>query len=587
MGMRRLSIIDVAGGKQPISNEDGTIHVVCNGEIYNYRELRSELEGRRHHFSTRSDAEVIVHAYEEAGPGFVERLHGMFGFALWDARSETLVLGRDRLGIKPLYLARTAEWLLFGSEIKSLLQWPGLAPTVDTQALVSHVTRRFAVGRNSIFEGVERLDPGCILVRRRGHEELRRYWDLEARLEALTDQPPRTWEAYADELLTTLSESVESHLMSEVPLGAFLSGGLDSSSVVGLMTRLRQEPVKTYTVDFHGPQGYSEASHAAAVADAFSTDHRVLTCGPPSEELLRTIVHHLEEPIADPAVLPTFLVSQLAAEEVTVVMTGEGSDEANGGYHKYLASTPGGKGLTGPLDRVPATLRRWGLSRLARSRSALARRLERRLAWSLLSEDGFAIVDTELSWKIEALGLLEPELSPSGLGGGDAAAGPEGHFLSDLRGWLPNDLLLKVDRMTMAHSLEARVPYLDHRYVELALSVPWRMKLADGETKRVFREAMRNVLPREILGRSQHGFNVPLQGWFSGPLAPLLDDLLAGSRVEARGYFRPSAVEDVRRRAKAGDPSVTSVAWALLIAELWHQEFMDQTATPRVPEPMA
>ncbi len=585
LGMRRLSIIDVAGGKQPICNEDQSVWVVFNGEIYNYLELRQRLESLGHVFRSNSDTEVIVHSYEQWDINCVQELRGMFSVALWDDARQRLMLARDRLGIKPLYYWTNDRWLVFGSEIKSLLRWPELQIRPNRTALFRYLTYRFSPDDKTAFAGIYKLLPGHMLLAEKGRITTRRFWNIDTALADVSE--PRCWteEEAAERIRILLSDCVASHLMSEVPLGAFLSGGLDSTTLVLLMSRHINQPVKTYSVGFEGPNGLNELEHARRIARALETDHHELICREPTYDEFYKMLAHLEEPVVDPAVVPTYYVSRLAARDVTVVLTGEGSDETNGGYAKYRAALDSERWPDSLLKAVPVSLRRRSVELLARQVGHMSRRLERRVAWSLGASGEIAYTDTELKWKAKAFNLFSKDLLQEVARSGNGFCSPSnGHsyeqtyFLSDLKGWLPHDLLTKVDRMTMAHSLEARVPYLDHRYVEFALSLPWQMKLKHGDTKHLLRRAMQDLVPAEIRSRRQHGFVLPLRHWFENGWRTLAKDLLDPGTMNQRGYFKPESVKNIRNRLLQGDESVVMLAYALMTVELWHRSFVDRAS---------
>ncbi len=375
--------------------------------------------------------------------------------------------------------------------------------------------------------------------------------------------------------------------MSDVPIGAFLSGGVDSSSVVALMSRHMGAPVKTYSVGFNASQDFNELKHARRVSEILGTDHHELVCDEPSPEVIVTVVRHLEEPIVDPAVLPTFMLSQLASKDVVVVLTGEGSDETNGGYSKYLYPSTRTGWPDRLLSRIPSSARRMATIRLAGCSGRLTSRIARRLARLSVFDGKFTEADSELWPRIEALDLFLKEFREAGNGNRtepekrDQILGSlaQSYFVSDMKGWLPNDLLMKVDRMSMAHSLEARVPFLDHRYVEFSLSIPWEMKLNGGVTKNLLRKAMKPLLPAETLYRQQHGFNVPLTDWFLGHWRPLVADLLGSRSLAERGYFNPKSLKVLRERVLSGDRGLALLGWAVMITEIWHREFIDSAGS--------
>jgi asparagine synthase (glutamine-hydrolysing) len=585
LGMRRLSIIDLETGNQPIGNEDGTVWVVMNGEIYNFQSLRQELLALGHSFSSATDTEVIVHLYEELGARCVERLRGMFAFAVWDVRRRRVLVARDRVGIKPLYYAEVDGRLLFASELKAILQLPEVERRLDPDALASVFAFLTSPARHSVVAGVRKLEPGHLLVAGAdGQVRVRPYWDVKFEPEHGRDET-----YFVERLRELLHESVKLHLVSDVPLGAFLSGGLDSSSVVATMARVASGPVKTFAIGFQDPD-FDERAHARRVAERFGTDHRELVVEPAALDVIEDIVWHLDEPFGDPSAIPTYMVSKLAREDVTVVLSGDGGDELFAGYDKY---------------RVEQRERRYGaLPPLVRGALSLAGRLmpdgmrgrnfvrhfslrgwdryidaltlfrpdeERRL----FRPEVIATLSRRDPWREEADRLARA--------GGDWLTALQYH---DLKAYLPLDILTKVDRMSMAHSLEARVPLLDHKVVEFAATIPPELRLRDGgQTKHIFKRAMRGTLPDTIIDRPKHGFAVPLDRWFRGPLAEFSRDLLLSQRSRERGILEPAYVEALLERHRRGRP-LDFQLWTLIAFEQWCRTFLD-TRRPRRACPAA
>ena len=582
LAFRRLSIVDLASGGQPLSNEDGSVWIVYNGEIYNHAELRRELEALGHRYRTRSDTESIVHAYEEWGESCVTRLRGMFAFALWDRPRRRLFVGRDRLGIKPLYHARIGRTFVCASEIKALFAFPGLRRAVRPEGLVEQLTLRYVAAPATMFEGIEKLEPAHTLSVGPQGQALRRYWqvDWEPKLRLGAAQ------ALA-ELEERLTESVRLRLMSEVPLGALLSGGVDSGLVVAIMSRLLDRPVQTFSVGFDAPpqagQVYNELPFARRVAEHCRTDHHELVVG--AADLLRELprlVWHQDEPLSEPAAIPTYLVSQLARQTVTVVLTGEGGDELFAGYPKYavepfarlLSAVPApirDTLLTQVVDRLPFGFRK--LQVVARS-ARFRDESERLSAWFA----GFA--------GEERRHLLSDWLRPYDHAASDAfrrvleastARRPLDRMLdADLKLWLPDDLLMKMDKMSMAASVEARVPLLDHPLVEWAARLPDRCKVRGLEGKVLLRRLARRLLPREVVDRPKVGFTVPLSPWFRGPLRELLCDTLLGPAALARGICEPGVLRATVDDHLSGRRDRARELWTLLTLELWHRAYMDQ-----------
>jgi asparagine synthase (glutamine-hydrolysing) len=588
MGMRRLSIIDLGGGRQPIASEDKRYWIVFNGEIYNYRALRTDLLARGHTFTTTSDTETIVHGFEERGAGVVESLSGMFGFAVWDRERQELVLARDRLGIKPLYFAPTPRGLVFGSELKSLLCHPDVRRAVSPEALSHYLSFGTTPGDQSILDGVRKLPPGHVLIYRGGEVVVRRYWDLP-REERHVDER----EAIA-EVRELLRRAVESHLVADVPVGAFLSGGIDSASVVGTMAELGARP-KTFSIGFE-EAAFNELDYARAIAKKFGTDHHELIVRPDAWALTEKLVWFLDEPFADVSAIPTFLVSQLAAAEVKVVLSGDGGDEVFAGYERYVWTMNEERRfgwLPGPA--------RWALTQLSRVMPdrAPGKNFARHIAQPphLRYVDGESLFPEPLK-----LRLLGPELQRQlHARRVDAMAatrdrialldGAPGDLLKRLQyldtfTYLPLDILTKVDRMTMAHSLEARPPLLDHTLVERIFTLPSALKLRpDGTTKAIFKTAVADLLPPEILTRPKRGFGVPIVEWFRGALKEPMQQLLSDKRFVERGWLDERLVRSVVAEHIDGRRDHALSIWSLMTLELWARQFLDG-AQPAVESPL-
>jgi asparagine synthase (glutamine-hydrolysing) len=584
LGMRRLSIIDLSTGNQPIHNEDQTVWVVFNGEIYNYRELRAELEAAGHRFYTSSDTETIVHAYEAWGEAAFERLRGMFGIGLWDRSRRLLLLARDRAGIKPLHYAEANGRLYFGSELKSLIAAGAVQGDIDLEALDHYLTFLYTPRDRSIFKGVRKLPPGHYLRWRDARAETIPFWRLGAQ-ETFTG----TTEEAARELRSVLSSAVRSHMISDVPLGAFLSGGVDSSLVVGLMAEASGRPVKTFSIGFDDPQ-YDELEHARTVAQHFGTDHHEFVVRPDGLAILDRLIEHFDEPFADSSAIPTWYVSEIARRHVTVVLSGDGGDELFGGYDRYLPhrrvaqfdrlNVPGSHALAGAV---------WPLL----PHGTLGRNFLRHV--SLTPNERY--VDSMLFFRAdERAALYSPDLR--------AALAPAGaervlarHFdrfaalplhsrmmRFDFETYLPEDVLTKVDRMSMAHSIESRVPLLDNEVIEFASLLPSTMKIHDGRRKHVLKEAVRDLLPDSIVNRRKQGFGVPLGVWFRGGLTSIFADVLGSRRARQRGYFEPAFVDRLVREHLNGTRDHTLRLWQLVVLELWHRAYADAPAAPAYAE---
>jgi asparagine synthase (glutamine-hydrolysing) len=576
LGMRRLSIIDLETGRQPIHNEDRTVWVVLNGEIYNFRELRKDLESRGHAFTTRTDTETVVHLYEEYGDRCVDHLRGMFAFALWDERRRRLLLARDRLGVKPLYYAEIAGRLVFASELKALLELPYVEPEINWRAASHLFTFLTTPASDSIVRGVHKLPAGHLLVAAPGRAaRVFPYWDVRF-------EPDRSRSVgdLTEELRARVDESVRLRLVSDVPLGAFLSGGLDSSAVVAGMARHLPGPVKTFTIGFKD-QAFDESAHARRVAREFGTEHHELVLEPGVVDVVEDIAWHLDEPFGDTSAIPTYMVSKLAAQHVKVVLSGDGGDELFAGYDKYAVEARRRSfRLPGPARRI------LGAVAAIVPRGMRGRNFLRNLALDgphrYLDESTlFRREDQERLFLPEVHGLMTDGDPWSEELGYLTRAG--GHWLSaarymDLKAYLPQDILTKVDRMSMAHSLEAREPLLDHRLVEFAATIPPEMMLRGGRTKWILKEAMRGVLPDDIIDRRKHGFAIPLGRWFRGTLGGFVRDLLLTKRSRERGIFNPAAIEALVRSHEEGRPLDLQI-WTLLSFELWCRAFVD--ARPR------
>ena len=576
IGMRRLSIIDLANGRQPIGNEDGTIWVVFNGEIYNFEELRRPLERRGHRFRTTSDTEVIVHLYEEVGERVVEHLRGMFAIAIWDTRRRQLLLARDRLGIKPLYYARLRDGLAFASEIKSILQIPEVERRLSAPALGHLLAFLCTPPSQSIVDGVLKLEPGHrAIVLGDGHIRTERYWDVEFQPDEHASEAE-----LAERLCEHLDDAVRVHLRSDVPLGAFLSGGIDSSAVVATMQRFVPGPVKTFSVGFTDRR-FDELAHALHVARLFGTDHHELVLEPQALDVAEELTWYLDEPLGDTSVIPTYMVAKLAASHVKVVLSGDGGDELFGGYQKYVVEQRERK-----LDRLPVVLRR-ALSTVGR---AMPLGMKGRNFLQHLGFDGASryLDSVTLFRKLEQQELLAPDLFEQVSKSDPWTAWVAIHRssdapwlsvlqYSDLQGYLPLDILTKVDRMTMAHSIEARPPLLDHKLVEFAATIPASMTLHGQTTKYLFKRALRGRLPDSIIDRPKQGFDVPLAHWFRGSWSDYVRDILLSDTCRQRGIFNPRYIEKLLR-VHDGGRDLEQELWTLVSFEQWCRQYLDRPA---------
>lgn len=590
---RRLSIVDLGSGHQPLSNEDGSIWISYNGEIYNHADLRPPLEAAGHRYRTRSDTETIAHAYEQWGDGCVERFRGMFAFAVWDANKRRLLLARDRLGIKPLYWAIAKGRLLFGSEIKALLESGLIAPEPNTEAIPELLGARYLSGVETLFKGIYRLLPGHTLVYQHGVATTRQWWDIPVGKDApavdrLTDE-----QAVA-EFRGRLEDAVRSRLMADVPLGMFLSGGLDSSAIAALMSRMIDRPLKTFSVAFRQRE-FSELDYARDVARAIKADaHEIVIDEADFFQALPRLVWHEDEPIAHPSSVPLYFVSRLARDHVKVVLTGEGSDELLAGYGKYpraLANWRAGAiwGL------APDVVRQFVSDRVAPRLPGRLGHYARRsfLAMPRTPEamffDNFAAIGLQRQRV-----LLDPRLAPRADASAYATARgyfelPNGHsttldrlLYADLKTYLV-ELLMKQDQMSMAASIESRVPFLDHPLVEFAAGLAPRLKLRGLTTKWVLREAIKTVLPPSILKRPKMGFPVPFGLWMRGGGAGLARDVLLDRRTRDRGITNPHAVAQLIEAHATGASNRADALWGLLNLELWFRTFIDRDGVQTLP----
>src|SRR5215813_2627494 len=581
LGHRRLSIVDIGGGHQPMSNDDGSIWIVFNGEIYNHLELRPWLEARGHKYRTTSDTETIIRLFEETEENVVDLLRGMFAFAIYDSNSERLLLARDRLGIKPLYYYLDSEGTLyFASEIKSILEYGCIRARLNTEALPDYLANRATTGEATLFEGVKRLPPGHLLVWNQGRIGIRRYW--KPSFEKAGDH--QTDEGNVEEFASLFNESVRLHLMSDVPLGMFLSGGIDSSAIAAAMADMVPGRLKTFSVAFSEIEA-NELEFARLVARRYATEHHeVVIGGRQFFDALPSLVYHEDEPIAHPSSVPLYFVSTLAAQHVKVVLTGEGSDELLAGYDKYRKTVYNLK-LASQYEKLTSEQARRIVRHIIMTR--LPYHLRRKIVRTFLCIepdlrsayfDNFSVFSRDWQRRILA-GRAVPELDPYGLAldsirNSDAKTLLDQLLAADMNTYL-HELLMKQDQMSMAASIESRVPFLDHKLVEFASALPARMKLHGFTTKYVLRRAMRGVLPEQILNRKKMGFPVPLRNWLSGTFTHLLDEFLLSPRTTERGLFKVDVVNELVSRHRRGEDH-TERLWTLLNFEIWMRRFIDR-----------
>ncbi len=585
LGHRRLSIVDVAAGHQPMTNEDGSLQIIYNGEIYNHADFRENLEARGHVYRTHCDTETILHLYEEHGEACVNFLRGMFAFAIWDGKQQELFIARDRLGVKPLYYAHLDDGsFFFASEIKAILQANALRPEINFALLPDYLANHATSGEDTLYRGVKRLLPGHTLKWKDGRVEIRKYWDVSF---AKVKSDGRSDADYIAEWSELFETSVRLRLMADVPLGMFLSGGIDSSAIAAVMSRMVDEPIKTFSVAFAEREA-NELSYARIVAEAYKTNHHEVVVSP--EEFfhaLPRLIWHEDEPLAHPSSVALYFVSLLASQHVKVVLTGEGSDELLAGYARYrktILNLSLGKLYRGITPSIVRDAMRGGVRNLPASR------LRQKLLRSFLSVppdiesiyfDNFAVFPLSMQPLLlsgetaERIGSLDPYAGVrTALGETDATSLLDRLLYADIKTYL-HELLMKQDQMSMATSVESRVPFLDHKLVEFTCSLPERLKLRGGTTKYILREAMKGVLPETILSRSKMGFPVPIGSWFRGAYKSVIDEYVLSERAMSRGIFNADFVRQLVTRHQSGAENHDERLWALVNFEIWQRQFID------------
>lgn len=578
LGMRRLSVIDIAGGSQPVRSEDGSVRVVFNGEIYNHHALRDAL-AHAHVLRSRSDTEVLAHLYEERGDALVHELRGMFAFAVWDERRQRLLLARDRLGIKPLYYWAIPGGVAFASELRALLACPEFPAHVSAEAVQQYLSFGYVPDPLSIFEGVRKLPPGHLLTWDRSTGiQLHRYWTPARAEVAVRDEREAI-----EELRRLLSDAVSSHLESDVPLGAFLSGGIDSSTVVAHMSRALSRPVRTFSIGFEERE-FDESQHAAQVARALGTQHTELILRPDADAWTESVIHVFDEPFGDSSAIPTLLVSQLARQQVTVALSGDGGDELFAGYERYAESLGQLRPAPAPVRRLlraaalrlphsaPGRNRLLDLARTRRGRYATT------VAMALPSSEGGVVSD---AMAVSALSLdttLDRWFRETG-----ERDFPTQMMLVDLQSYLPGDILTKVDRASMSVSLEARVPLLDHHLVEFAVSLPSHLKQRDDTSKWILRQAVADVVPPSVLSRRKQGFAVPLRHWFRRELRYRIDSMTGNDSFLAE-YVSLDRVRQVVREHMTHRRDHSHLLWRLLVLDVWLRGLRSGTLARTVPQ---
>ncbi len=574
LGHRRLSIIDLAGGKQPMSNEDETLTVVFNGEIYNFPELRDELRAKGYTFRTGSDTEVILHGYHAYGDQFLQKLNGMFAFALWDAKRGRLLAARDRLGKKPFYYHLGKDGFLFSSEMKAILKESNVSREVNPEAVDKFFSYGYVPAPLTIFKSVAKLRPGHFLVLEDQKLTVSQYWDVAYQ----PDPDCKTEDDYVDKLHSLMQASVRRRLISDVPLGAFLSGGIDSSVVVGLMAGISNAPVKTFTIGFQ-EEKYSEAEAARLVSGLFKTEHHEFTVNPDAMSLMPDLVWHFDEPFADSSAVPTYYVSKMARSQVTVVLSGDGGDELFAGYNHYnqMNDMLRYKALPLSLRKVMSSAaHRLPMGMKGKFFLQALGEIERRENYDLI--DLYPPVKTNLmsgDFKKMLAGISPAESSLRYW-----TQAPKGPSISrmqylDTKVYLPEDILTKVDRMSMANSLETRAPLLDYNVVEFAASIPWDLQRKDGRGKYILRKMASRFLPPAILDKKKQGFAIPRDQWFQKDLKQYASDLLTSKRFKERGYFQNENVKLILTEHLKGQRDYSTWIWSLINFELWHQQFVD------------
>ncbi|NOT47182.1 MAG: asparagine synthase (glutamine-hydrolyzing) [Acidobacteria bacterium] len=583
LGMRRLSIIDVAGGKQPIHNRDETKWIVFNGEIYNYQEIRDDLEARGHTFYTRSDTETVIHLYDEFGVNCVDRLRGMFAFAIWDTVEKTLFLARDRVGKKPLlYSHRSNGDLIFGSEFQAMLQHPDVSREVDHEAIDSYLSYLCVPAPMTAFKSIRKLEPGHWLFWKSGTVETKRYWQPDFSTKIAISEPEAI-----EETTRLLREATTMRLISEVPLGAFLSGGVDSSIVVALMAEASDKPVKTFSIGFE-EQDFSELKYARRVAEHVGAEYNEFIVKPNALDVLPVLVDHYGEPYADSSAIPSYYVAKETRRHVTVALNGDGGDESFAGYERYAAMK-----LAERYQRIPAVLRKpliekaLGLlpsSELKRSRIRDAKRFvkaaelsttDRYFRWvAAFDQPAKASIYTD-SFAAEVSGQKASRFLDEWFSRANGSGILDASLLTDQMTYLPNDLLVKVDIATMANSLEARSPFLDHKVIEFAASLPAGLKMRGFQTKTLLKKVAARLVPKEVIYRRKMGFGIPIGKWFRGEMKAFVREILLSERSLGRGIIRPEILRRYVDEHTNAERDHSFQLWSFLMLELWYQRFID------------
>lgn len=581
LGMRRLKVIDLATGRQPIFNETGDIVVFFNGEIYNFKEIRAELIKKGHIFKTSTDTEILAHGYEEYKEGLLCKLNGMFAFCIYDTKQAVIFIARDRVGIKPLYYCDTPGFFAFASEIKSLLEVKNLSKDLDLAAINEYLTLEYSLAPKTVLKEVKKLLPGHYLILKSGQIQINKYWDLQFQKSTLSQ------DEYKERLNHTLSQAVKRMLVSDVPLGAFLSGGIDSSIMVGLMAQASGARIKTFSIGFTN-QSYNELEYARLIARRFNTEHYESIIDSNLCGFIDNFITYLDEPMADVSIFPTYLISKEARKNVTVILSGDGGDELFGGYEAYLAHNFYNR----LYAKLPSLITKTALPALARSlaptkkKKGLINRIKRFVEGCSYPEKLMHYRWMSYLHNDEKENLYTPEFK-NRLSGTDAFESVSGYIqrfsgwdtlnqmmLTDLFVYLPEDILTKVDRMSMAVSLEARVPYLDHEVVELAYTIPGKFKISGSSTKKILKDAFSNLLPKEILERKKEGFSIPLKNWLREELKEKMREVLGDSSFSSIGLFNSAHINTLMDEHITGKQNHAHKLWALMVFGMWHKKYI-------------
>lgn len=591
LGFRRLAIIDLSGGHQPLSNEDGSVWIVFNGEIYNYQELRSLLLSKGHQFRTQSDTEVIVHLYEEFGEDCVSKLRGMFGFAIWDSRNQSLLLARDRVGIKPVYYTATRDALLFASEIKALLADPTVRAEVEPAMIDRFLTFDYTPGEETLFRGIKKLSPGHYLTVRNGKIAIKQYWDLKFETREISEADAER------ELLRILEESVRLHMISDVPVGFLLSGGLDSTAMLSLASTKTDKKTSSFTVGFSDPGVIDERPYARLAAERFHSEHYELSITSKDfADFMPGYIWHMEEPVCEPPAIALYYISKLARKYVTVLISGEGGDEAFAGYPNYRTGQyvenlkrslgPAAKPLAGAMSLLGGAI---GSAKIPQVAYMMSHPVESYYWGRTTTPARFATKNFDSLYSMPFKREISKDHSVEPLRE-ILRKSPDTGIVNkmlyvDTKSWLPDDLLIKADKMTMANSLELRVPLLDHEVLEFAASLPPNLKVRGNTTKYLAKKTLEKHVPEEIVKRKKAGFPTPYAAWLRTDLRDWVRDLLLSKKAESRGYFQSKTVEKVLNDDLQGG-GYSKEIFSLAVLELWHQRFID-SGSPRKPEPQS